>query len=135
MTRAILTMWCAICCVGFAQQLSELKRVGLDREFDLRLGQGALVKIEGVRIGFDSVIEDSRCPKGVDCIWAGQGKIRIKLSKTNKKPASIELSTQQPNNISHLGYRVTLVGLSPYPKAAGTINKKAYVATLAVSKQ
>jgi hypothetical protein len=134
MTRAILTMWCAICCVGFAHQRSELKRVGLDREFNLRPGQGALVKIEGLRIGFDSVIEDSRCPKGVECIWAGQGKIRIRLSKTNKKPASVELSTQQPNSISYLGYRVTLVGLSPYPKATGTINKKAYVATLTVSK-
>jgi hypothetical protein len=128
-------MWCAICCVGFAHQRSELKRVGLDREFNLRPGQGALVRIEGLRIGFDSVIEDSRCPKGVDCIWAGQGKIRIKLSKTNKKPASVELSTQQPNSISYLGYRITLVGLSPYPKAGGTINKKAYVATLVVSKQ
>jgi hypothetical protein len=134
MTRAILTMWCAICCVGFAHQRSELKRVGLDREFNLRPGQGALVRIEGLRIGFDSVIEDSRCPKGVDCIWAGQGKIRIKLNKTNKKPASVELSTLEPGKVSYLGYQISLVGLSPYPQAGGTINKKAYVATLAVSK-
>ena len=134
MTQAILTMWCAICCLGFAQQRSELKRVELDREFDLRPGQNALVKIEGLRIGFDSVIEDSRCPKGVDCIWAGQAKIRIKLSKPNNKPASVELSTLEPKKISYLGYQVSLVGLSPYPKASETINKNAYVATLAVSK-
>ncbi len=34
---------------------------------------------ENLRLRFDDVLEDSRCPKGVECFWTGQARIAIRV--------------------------------------------------------
>ncbi|OCC25077.1 hypothetical protein MB02_04750 [Croceicoccus estronivorus] len=42
-----------------------------------RIGQ--TVYIDGPHLTPLAVIEDSRCPTGVQCVWAGQVKVRVKI--------------------------------------------------------
>ena len=53
----------------------------MNREFDLRVGQEITVAGTDMKVRFDSVKEDSRCPEGVDCIWEGNAKIALTLKQ------------------------------------------------------
>jgi hypothetical protein len=53
----------------------------LEQEFKLKVGESAKALREGLKVEFDSVAEDSRCPRGVTCIWAGNAKILLKVEK------------------------------------------------------
>jgi hypothetical protein len=89
-----------------------------------------------LKISFTYVAEDSRCPEGVNCIWAGNGKIVLRLSKTGRRANVMRLNTTlEPKQDDYRGYDVKLVRLEPYPKKDTTIKRKAYVATLMITRK
>ncbi len=102
-------------------------------KFTLRPGQQKVVHKSRIAIKFIAVTEESRCPEGVNCIWAGVAKLKIKVRK-NGKTAEFELDTNQldkPANFA--GYEIRLLSLSPYPKSGSTIGADAYRATFTIS--
>ena len=120
---------------GWMQQSCDTKEVALSREFQLKVGQEVLVKEAGIKVSLNAIVEDSRCPTGVQCIWAGNGKVSVKLSKAKTEAVSVELNTSAgPRSSTYQGYDVKLVGLDPYPKDGVTISKDAYTVTLMVCK-
>jgi hypothetical protein len=87
-----------------------------------------------LRVKFLSVVEDSRCPTGANCIWAGNAKIKIRIIDAKGRSKEFELNTNLPETkISYGGYDIELAKLDPHPRAEAT-NKPAYVATLSVKK-
>ena len=85
-------------------------------------------------VKFVSLIEDSRCPVGTNCIWAGNAKIKIEVSKGRNKE-TFEVNTNLgPKGATYNGYQIELVALTPVPKEKIRINKNGYVATFAVSR-
>ena len=44
--------------------------VSLGQPFELRVGRSATVAGEGLTVSFEAVSSDSRCPTGVQCVWA-----------------------------------------------------------------
>ena len=88
-----------------------------------------------IKVKFLSVIEDSRCPEGVNCIWAGVAKIKIQLRKTGKPAKEFELNTNQMDkSITFEGHTIKLVTLTPYPKSGTAIKPAAYSATLRITR-
>jgi hypothetical protein len=121
---------------GWAHGSGTQKKVHVQHEFDLKTGGEALVKETGFRLKFDGLVDDSRCPEGVDCIWAGNGKITLTVRKGTSKSIMFELNTTtEPKSFTYQGYEITLVRLAPYPKKDVKIKKGAYVATLVVKKK
>ena len=119
-----------------ADPLSGTKEAALNEEFEIKFGQQVSIKKEGLKISFSSVAEDSRCPTGVDCIWAGNGKVVLKLSKWRKRTALMNLNTGvDPKQDDYREYDIKLVSLNPYPAKDVNIKKREYVATLVVSKK
>lgn len=111
------------------------KRVQLGREFTLKVGEQVVIKEAGLKISLAEVAEDSRCPKGVDCIWAGNGRVVVHVSKNGKKAASLELNTGvEPKQHRFLNYDIKLVSLNPYPQKDVKLNRSDYAATFIVSK-
>ncbi len=55
--------------------------VNLNEEFTLDFNKTATVKMDGenIKIKFNKLVEDSRCPPGANCFWAGQVAVRIEL--------------------------------------------------------
>lgn len=86
---------------------------------------GETVVFENVSVTFLKVIEDSRCPSDVTCVWAGQAKV-ISIIETATETIEKELifhgkanGTENENLLftsdsnKYIGYR-----LSPYPETS-----------------
>lgn len=120
---------------GWAQQSCDTKAVAPGQEFKLKVGQEMKVKDAGIKVNLKGIVEDSRCPTGVQCIWAGNGKVSVELSKEKNQSTSVELNTSAgPKSSTYQGYEIRLVSLDPYPKNGVTMAKDAYVVTLKVCK-
>ena len=112
----------------------KVKRAALGQEFTLRVGEQVLIKETGLKISF-SQVEDSRCPKGVTCIWAGNGKVVVQVNEGKAKPIDVELNTMvEPKQNRFQQYSIKLVSLNPYPQKDVKINRSDYVATLVINK-
>ena len=112
------------------------RTINTDRELKLKVGQEARLKRERLKITLQAVAEDSRCPKVTTCVWAGNGKVVLKVEKEHEQSETIELNTDiEPKARRYLGYEVILVSLNPYPTANSTIQMRDYVATLAIQKR
>lgn len=86
----------------------------LDQEIELGAGTEVQVSSSSLAVMLTSVPEDSRCPTQVVCAWAGNAKVRFTASEGNGAPVSFELNTTlEPRSADVLGYRITLVSLSP----------------------
>ncbi len=120
----------------FARQSGKAEVIRLGQEFDLEINREAVVEGESLAVVFESVLEDSRCPEGVDCLWSGNAKIRIRSSKRNQTPGAIELNTNlAPKSSSYLNYEIKLVALKPRPKADKPVQPNEYKATLIITKK
>lgn len=86
-------------------------------------------------VRFTELVEDSRCPKGTNCVWAGEGKIKIAVSKSGGRGQTFELSTMERNDTASFGgYQIRLVDLRPQPGMNVRIDRTKYAATLEIKK-
>lgn len=116
-----------------AKRETQVARLG--REFSLKARREVTLKGEGLRIKFAEVKNDSRCPADVTCVWAGNAAVRLEVNLRGRGSKSLTLNTMgnsQP--VEYRGYKVSLVGLSPYPRSNQSIAPRDYVVTLLVSK-
>lgn len=105
---------------------------------ELSVKAGREVSAEGgrLKIKFESVTDDSRCPQGVTCVWAGNAEVVFKVKTTDGEAASIKLNTNiNPREVEYHGYRIKLGSLSPYPKKDEQIAPSQYEAVLVISKK
>jgi hypothetical protein len=117
-----------------AQPASDVKQVTLKQEFEVKVGEK--VSVEALRLSFTGVAEDSRCPKGVECIWAGNAKVTLRVSRAGKHSAQINLNTGiEPKHKLYDGYDIKLVSLNPYPQKGEKIKRGDYVATVVVTRK
>jgi hypothetical protein len=120
----------------FAQQSRRAEVTRLGQEFELKINQEATIEGEGLTVAFESVVQDGRCPEDVDCIWAGNAKIKVKLSKQKQTPGAVELNTGvSPKSSSYFDYEIKLVGLNPRPKSDKAVEPNEYRASLMVTKK
>jgi hypothetical protein len=102
--------------------------------FTLAPGQTVAVKGINTRITFNRVREDSRCPVDVTCVWAGDAKIEIVISRSGAEDARI-LSITPPNNEAAVGnLRIRFVSLAPVPRQADANVPRKYLAEFVVDQ-
>ena len=85
-----------------------------------------------ISLTFDAVTEDSRCPSDVQCVWEGNGGVRLTLEGGDEIQVVIVNSASVPRHVEFLGHAIAYSGLSPYPMSTVSIDREAYVATIAV---
>lgn len=111
--------------------------ITLDEPFTLKIDQRGALLADGLTIEFSAVLEDSRCPRQVDCVWAGQARLVIDVWLTGVEPTTFELNTNPASNqavISYDEYQIQLQSLDPYPETVEKIRLEEYRATFEVSK-
>ena len=107
-------------------------RVPKNEPFDLRIGESALTT-DDIRIKFDTVRSDSRCPSDVNCVRAGEAVIAVSLSKEGEIPVGRELDTTPArSSTTFLNFTITLSQLQPYPRSDRQIRPEDYIATFVV---
>jgi hypothetical protein len=119
---------------ALAQASSDVKQNASNQEVEVKIGER--VSVEGLKISFERVAEDSRCPQDVTCVWAGNAKVVLKLSKTGRRAAQATLNTGlEPKHKLYYGYDVKLVSLSPSRMKGEKIKRGDYVATVVVTRK
>ncbi len=112
----------------------------LNQAFVLGGGRQASINGEDLRLRFTDVLEDSRCPERVQCVWTGQARVAILVQPDGRKPTTLEFNTNpapgQTVSTGRVGdYTVAMQSLDPHPQTPDDpIALAEYRATLTVTK-
>ncbi|MFC1932245.1 hypothetical protein ACFLXU_01260 [Chloroflexota bacterium] len=121
--------------VGCAGGDGEVK-APLGQEFSLAVAQTAVIRGENLKIKFEEVLEDSRCPRGVTCVWEGRVRCLVQLTD-NDSSEKIELTehglSAQSSEVTYKDYQFAF-HVIPYPEAGKEITTGEYRLLLSVSK-
>lgn len=88
----------------------------LDREHTLAYGEGVKYRSQGFRkeiLQFQWVVEDSRCPRGVNCIQAGRALVQLRMGDSS-------YVLQEGQSQLHGKHMIIFKSLLPYPNATDT---------------
>lgn len=138
----LAAMWLQGCSDGVSGRGDAMKLVAGDT-ISLAFGETVIIESSGLKVGFERVTSESRCPVEVECFWTGMGRISVSLSISDQANAHVTPAIMgggfDPKladilSGSALGYRVDLLELSPYPEKPGPIDERVYVATLRISR-
>lgn len=106
----------------------------------IKLALGKSIQLDNVAITFEKVLEDSRCPEDVQCVWAGQLKIQLKIEEkggmTMQKdivfsPTSKDDKTLYTSDLM----KIMAVQVLPYPKTNKIAADREYTLLLQEVKQ
>ena len=116
--------------------VGEKAKTPFSQEFSLRIGQSEQIGDAELEIKFEKVTEDSRCPKGATCIWAGQVSCEVLI--TDKKYSSYLTLTEPglpnfPNQTIYKSYRL-VYHVQPYPELSKKISAEEYRLVLIIEK-
>lgn len=81
---------------------------------------GEMLNLGNRSLKFKNVVSDSRCPKDVTCIWAGEAIVSVEVYEDGKCIEE-KLIVVTPSNISlkftsgNMMYSIAGLGLSPIP--------------------
>jgi hypothetical protein len=100
---------------------------------------GALTLVSGQTqvktVKLVSVVEDSRCPIGVDCVWAGNAKVEIKVRKSKGAWKMLQLNTGMGDTSAVFeGFEIKFAELTPHPAVNIRIDPKKYLATFVIRR-
>ncbi len=111
-------------------------KTGLGQEFPLSIGQSAEIAGEDLEIKFLEVLEDSRCPKGAVCIWAGRVSCLLQITRKGSSEKTVLTEpglTDENSGETYQEYRFTF-RVAPYPELGKTISKSEYRLLLIVER-
>ncbi|MCS6936439.1 MAG: hypothetical protein NZ610_04320 [Candidatus Bipolaricaulota bacterium] len=131
MTRLSLLIVALMTFTGCVQPATALFK--LDEPFWVRVEHS--VQIERLSVRFVRVIEDSRCPIDVVCVWEGNAQVELELQTQSASPAQMTLNSMlAPTELEYAGYRVRYLDLEPRPCTRCRLNPKEYRLKLIVSR-
>lgn len=107
----------------------------LDTAFILKPAESAVVGAERVQVRFDRVLADSRCPRNVRCITAGEATVRVTVTKSGSAASTLDLKTTPAGERATVsGYVLTLKDLTPVSLAGEPVPAADYRATLVLTQ-
>lgn len=114
---------------------SQIAEARSDQEIKVQVNKQKSINKNDLTVKFVSVLEDSRCAEGTNCIWAGNAKLKLKIKKKNGAWKTFELNTNiDKNELNFGGYLIKIKELTPTPAANVRINPNGYVATFSISQ-
>lgn len=121
---APLVLLAAVPAPALAQQAIALVSGGGHSQITLTVPFGQVVQFNQLQLRPVQIVEDSRCPPGVRCVWQGRIVARFALAGG----ATVDLENGKPVAIA--GGRLTLVGAAPMSRPGEKIPPAAYRFTL-----
>jgi len=110
------------------------------KKIDLKEGEYTQIPKTSLNAKYIGVIEDSRCPEGATCVWAGLAIIELEVMTPTSRPQIIQLSTMDfegknaKKTESIYGYNITLEKVSSKRKKDGSLNTDKGDITISVEK-
>ena len=131
----LLTVLLVLASVACSGSPTQPDRVRSNQPFELAVGDTAVVN-DGLRLRFDAVRSDSRCPMDALCVRAGEAVVGVTLSMPGEAPAGRDLETiPARSQTTYSRFTISLSQLQPYPRSDREIHRRDYVATFIVQAQ
>lgn len=101
----------------------------------LAINEGSCVQAKvtdgKVRVCYEALVEESRCPLNVQCVWAGRAVVRLSLSSGAEKH-SLLLATNKAGSGPSAdttvgGLTIHLQDVQPYPGGSAATNRSVVV--------
>lgn len=96
---------------------------------------------KGYYLQLKNVWDDSRCPEGVNCVWAGEVSVSIKVYNEKKFIEEKTLTINSKNSEENFKWlqnyyskKIKAISVLPYPKEGVVIKPKKYYLEIAFSK-
>jgi hypothetical protein len=123
-----------VLCTGCVR-IEVIAKASLGQEVSLRIGQTAQIQNEPLSIRFNGIAGDSRCPRGVTCIWAGEVKcdVVVTLKGESSNITLTQSGADQSSKTTYNDYRL-IYSVEPYPEAGKQISTAEYRLNLTVEK-
>jgi hypothetical protein len=93
----------------------------------VKVPMGETVILKGISIKFLEIVEDSRCPTGVNCFWAGRAIVKVQVtSNGNAEEKTLIFGETRPGEIkntnifSSIEFAINGLALNPYPTSEST---------------
>lgn len=109
------------------EEYAETPKIGV------KVPEGETVVLNGVSVKFLEVVEDSRCPKDVTCIWAGRAIVKAQVtSNGNVEEKTLVFGETRPgeekntNLFTSEEFVINGLTLNPYPTSESTGKKTGY---------
>ncbi|QQR82753.1 hypothetical protein IPJ70_01425 [Candidatus Campbellbacteria bacterium] len=100
---------------------------------DIVLGVGKKGVAAGMTITFNKLVSDSRCPAGVQCVWAGAVTANVTLESGIEKTIVDIASNKEP--IVFAGYLVSIVSVVPDKVQGGIVDLEKYVVMFRIAPE
>ncbi len=76
----------------------------LGKSFVVGIQESALLA-RRLKVTFEKVMEDSRCPQDVDCVWSGQATISVRLEEAGRELGTANLTVQGSRHTTETSIR------------------------------
>lgn len=121
---------------GFAQAQDSITV----NRYSSALGIGEQLNFGNKTIKFKELLTDSRCPKEVTCIWAGEAKVLVEVFQKGKSRGEKIIVVAGGGNSSTFlnelfpegSFSLSGLALAPYPSAGNPTKPSDYKLTLEV---
>ena len=129
MKNSILAILILFSTFAFGQEDStETPKIGI------KLPIGGTTVLKGISLKFMEVLEDSRCPTNVTCIWAGRARVKVAVTSNGETEEKIltfgEVRPNEEKNTnlySSKEFAINGITLNPYPTSESTGKDTGYV--------
>ena len=108
----------------------------------IKVSMGETVKIQDVSVKFIQVLEDSRCPKNTNCIWAGRVIAEVEVTSDGKKEIKNLIfgelrADENESKVVFSSKEVNIIGLdvTPYPDVTEKMDKSSYSLVITQNQQ
>jgi hypothetical protein len=136
-----MSYWARICAVLLSVGIawgcsSDPTGPEVGEAFALAPGESVTLELDGIGVRFIEVLEDSRCPLRVQCVWAGDAAVVIELAPQAGEATEHTLHTNMGEKSIVLGqHELSLLELSPYPDEPRSISPEDYRATFVLQER
>jgi len=134
MRLSLLALLCALCLAGCGDGNSPTEPSTFP--ISITLAPGQQQNAGGLVVRFNEVLEDSRCPVDVMCVWAGEATLSVSTS-TGGISGNYQMTINDAarKRLVTGDYQVELVTLAPQRRAGITTDPTTYRATFTITKE
>jgi len=136
-------LWAALavpvigCGSSTGPELDDPLQTVLSAPQELTLGYGEEKSVGGsvLRVAFVRVVEDSRCPVDVVCVWAGNALVELGIRMGMGPTFPLQINTTlEPRFADWNDVRVTIVELLPQPREGDPPRPESYTVKIRLER-